>query len=586
MLRELQIRDLALIADAKLAFRPGFVVVSGETGAGKSLLISAIDLLTGRKADAGIVRAGASSAEIRGEFEIRDERQRRRIQLAAGLGELPDAVEIQRRIPASGTKSAATVNGSAVSLKTLQAIGSVLIDHVGQHQTRGLSEPSTQTDLLDQFGQLSALVETFQEQRQRYETARRRRIESETARAQREAEKERARHDLEELDRLSPAAGEPQSLMQEAKRLSKADEIRRLSSAAYLALSESDTAITDQLAKITRKLLPIANLSDDLTRAHESLTGLLAALDEIAETLAQAGEAAQADPRRSDAIEKRLADYRRLARRFAVAEDDLPAIRQRLRARLDDLETTEREAFDDRQLRQLFDQCRVTGERLAEGRKMAAAKLSAAIDARLRKLGMEAAKVGVTIDPAIWPEFNGDLPATSDDPAHVRFLFRPNPGEPAAPLERIASGGELSRLMLACMACLADSAGTSTVILDEIDSGVGGRLGSEIGSAITELARHHQVICITHLPQIASQADQHLLVRKRTVQGRTATVVEVLADRDRRIDELAAMLRGRKADANTRVEAEAMLNNAGPDTTPACQAPAAGVKPKRARSPR
>lgn len=586
MLRELRIRDLALFADAKLAFRPGFVVVSGETGAGKSLLISAIDLLTGRKADAGVVRAGAPAAEIRGQFEIRGERQRKLVQTAAGFDAIADSIEIVRRIPASGTKSAATVNGSPISLKALQAIGAVLIDHVGQHQARGLSEPATQTDMLDRFGQLTARVDTFQDHRQRYETARRRRIESETARAQREAEKERARQDLEDLDRLSPAAGEPQALMQEAKRLSKADEIRRLTSAAYQALSESDTAITDQLAKIARKLLPIASLSDDLTRAHESLAGLLADLDEIAETLAQAGEAAQADPRRSDAIEKRLADYRRLARRFASAEDDLPAIRQRLRARLDELETTDQETFDDNHLRHLFDQCRHAVERLAEGRKTAAASLSAAIDARLRKLGMEAARVNVTIDSVTWPEFSGDLPAVPDDPAPVRFLFRPNPGEPAAPLERIASGGELSRLMLACMASLADSAGTSTVILDEIDSGVGGRLGSEIGAAIADLARHHQVICITHLPQIASQAGQHLLVRKRTIQGRTATVVEDLADHDRRIDELAAMLRGRKADANTRAEAEAMLNHAGPVTTPAGPAVAVGGKAKRARSSR
>jgi len=586
MLRELRIRDLALIADATLAFRPGFVVISGETGAGKSLLISAIDLLIGRKADGGIVRTGAAAAEVAGRFEIHDSRLRKAIQSVAGMAESVNSLEIVRRIPASGGKSIATANDSPVSLKTLQAIGTILIDHVGQHQTRGLAESSVQSEMLDNFGDLRQIAESYRDHRNRYEAARRRRIESESAQAAQEAEKERVRFDLEELDRLSPSAGEPQSLMAEAKRLSKADEIRRLTSVAYQAIAESDTAIADQLAKIVRKLLPIANLSEDLTRAHESLSQVLTDLDEISETLAQAGEAAQADPRRSDAIEKRLADYRRLARRFSVTEDELPTVRHKLRIRLDQLETSNRERYDDQYLLEAFAASRIAGQELFEGRKVAAARISAAIDTRLRKLGMETARVNVVVEPVDWPEFDRTLPAAPENPAQVRFLFRPNPGEPEAPLERIASGGELSRLMLACMASLADSAGTSTVILDEIDSGVGGRLGSEIGSAIAELARHHQVLCITHLPQIASQAEQHLLVRKRTIQGRTATSVEDLVDRDRRIDELAAMLRGRKADANTRAEAETMLNLASGKTSSDEEKNSNLPKPKRARTPR
>ncbi len=582
MLRELRIRDLALIADAKLEFRSGFVVISGETGAGKSLLISAIDLLIGHKADAGIVRAGAAAAEVMGRFDIHDPDLRNCIQSVSGIVGSADSIEIVRRIPASGGKAVATANGSPVSLKTLQAIGTLLIDHVGQHQTRGLAEASTQTVMLDRFGDLTKHAGSFREQRSRYETARRRRIEAESAEAAQEAEKERIRIDLEELDRLSPSPGEPQALMAEAKRLSKADEIRRLTSVAYQAISESDTAIADQIAKIVRKLLPIANLSEDLTRAHESLSAVLAELDEISETLAQAGEAAQADPRRSDAIEKRLADYRRLARRFSVGEDELPAVREKLRSRLDQIESNDRERYDDRYLHEAFSASRKAGQELAEARRVAAARLSGAIDSRLRKLGMEAARVNVVVENVDWPEFDRPWPAAPEDPAPVRFLFRPNPGEPESPLERIASGGELSRLMLACMASLADSAATSSVLLDEIDSGVGGRLGSEIGSAIAELARHHQVICITHLPQIASQADQHLLVRKRTIQGRTATSVEDLVERDRRIDELAAMIRGRKADANTRIEAEAMLNHAAPDSGSRSQP--VPVKPKSIRT--
>lgn len=584
MLRELRIRDLALISEAKLSLDSGFVVISGETGAGKSLLISAVDLLSGRKSDAAMVRHGAEAAEVVGIFDLTKPAIRCLVEQVPGIAPAPQTIEIRRRIPASGGKSSATLNGTPVSLKSLQALSSILIDHIGQNQTRGLSDPSTRTALLDRFGSLDEIAERYRAARSQYEAARRRKLEAESTTAAQEAEKERLRFELEELDRLSPSPGEPLALMAEAKRLSKADEIRRLTSSAYHAISESETAIHDQLARIARKLLPIASLSPDLTRAHASLSQVLNELDDIAATLFDAGEAAQADPRRSDAIEKRLAEYRRFARRFSVAEDDLPAVRIELRKRLDTLEAIGREVVDDAVLRQLWAECRNSAEELVAGRKSAATRLSAAIRARLHRLGMDSAEVMIDVQPADWPELSETWPTTPDHPAPVQYLFRPNPGEPVSPLERIASGGELSRLMLACMACLADSAGTSTVILDEIDSGVGGRLGSEIGVSIAELARHHQVICITHLPQIACQAGQHLLVRKRTVAGRTTTTVTELSSRESRVDELAAMLRGKKADANTRAEAVAMLEHAMSSDPPKTRGNPAMSGTKRVRS--
>lgn len=562
MLRELRIRDLALITESKLSLDSGFVVISGETGAGKSLLISAVDLLTGRKSDAAMVRHGAEAAEVVGIFDLTNPAIRGLVEKTLGSSPTPQTIEIRRRIPASGGKSTATLNGSPISLKSLQALSSVLIDHIGQNQTRGLSDPTIRTAMLDRFGTLEEFAERYRDARGRYESARRQRLEAESTTAAQEAEKERLRFDLEELDRLAPSQGEPQALMAEAKRLSKADEIRRLASSAYHAISESDTAVHDQLARIARKLLPIASLSPDLTRAHSTLSQVLNDLDDIAATLSDAGESAQADPRRSDAIEKRLSEYRRFARRFSVTEDDLPAVRNQLRDRLISLEGTSGEKVDDAVLGKLWADCHRLAEKLISGRNSAAAKLSSAIRARLQRLGMESAELTIRVEPAVWPELSETWSSAPENPAQVQFLFRPNPGEPVSPLERIASGGELSRLMLACMSCLADSAGTSTVILDEIDSGVGGRLGSEIGSSIAELARHHQVICITHLPQIACQAGQHLLVRKRTVSGRTTTTVTELASRESRVEELAEMLRGKKADANTRAEAAALLEHA------------------------
>ncbi|MBI1325007.1 DNA repair protein RecN [bacterium] len=586
MLRELRIRDLALIAEAKFSLDSGFVVISGETGAGKSLLISAVDLLTGKKSDAAMVRQGAEAAEVVGIFDLTKPGGHRLVEQMLGTVPAPQTIEIRRRIPATGGKSTATLNGSPVSLKSLQTLSSVLIDHIGQNQTRGLSEPSTRIAMLDRYGGLESLTDRYRESRDRYETARRRRLEAESTTAAASAEMERLRFDLEELDRLSPVPGEPQELMAEAKRLSKADEIRRLTSSAHHAISESEPAVHDQLARIARKLLPIASLSADLSRAHASLSQVLNDLDDIAATLSDAGEAAQADPGRSDAIEKRLSEYRRFARRFSVTEDELSNVRNRLHERLDSLEGKSHEKIDDAVLRTLLAECHRWAEEVVQGRKSAAVRLSTAIRARLHRLGMECAELTIHVEPAMWPENSTTWPSAPDCPGQVQFLFRPNPGEPESPLERIASGGELSRLMLACMSCLADSAGTSTIILDEIDSGVGGRLGTEIGSSIADLARHHQVICITHLPQIASQADQHLLVRKRTVAGRTTTSVLELESRESRVEELAAMLRGKKADATTRAEAAALLEHAQAADAPKTRSgkPLNGIK--RVRSNR
>jgi DNA repair protein RecN (Recombination protein N) len=559
MLRELHIRDLALIAEARLTMHEGFVVWSGETGAGKSLLISAIALLTGAKADAGMVRDGASEAVIRGEFDLTRPDVREAVENVLGETVEGDSLIVTRRIQAGVGRTSATVNGDPAAQKTLQALGRTLVHHVGQHQTRSLSESAVQTAMIDKFGGVEADLRRFLVARGRYEKLRRARAAAAAASLEEERERERLRYELEELNKLAPEADEPAALMAEARRLARADEIRRLTALAHGALVDQDGAVYEQVARIVKKLAPIANLSPPLTEAHEGLTRLLEQLDEIAGILSTEGESAEADPNRSDAIERRLAEYRRLAKRFAVQESQLPAIRDSHRARLAELERSFQERFDEQELREAWDEAHQAAAAVQSKRADAASRLAAEINARLKRLGMESAEILMSACVPSWPTFMAELPVCPENPAPMSVLFRPNPGEPPRPMDRIASGGELSRLLLATLACLADSDRIPTVILDEIDSGVGGRLGAEIGAAIAELARHHQVFCITHLPQIAAQAQQHYLVRKRQETDRTFTVVEELSCHERRVDELAAMLRGKKADANTRIEAQAML---------------------------
>lgn len=581
MLRSISIRNFALIEDAQIDLGSGLIVWTGETGSGKSLLLSAIGLVLGSKADTASVRAGATEAVVSCTFQLSRVDIRGQVESVIGGSLEDDDLIVTRRVNATTGRNSSSVNGLPVPVRVLQAIGRIMLDYVGQHQTRSLTEPETQLKLLDQFGVDPEITSGFAKARLAYETARaKRRQEMETA-ARDRRERELLRFELDELDGLEPVPDEPAKLMDEARRLARADEIRKITSETYAKLYGADGSMHDQVARMARRVMPIAGLSSELKQAAEILQGLLEQLVDASSLLGEAAENAEANPRRLDAIEQRLADYRRLAVRLAVAEEDLASVRQSHYKRLQDMDLRQKQISDDAQLRQLWSAACAAGHELGRKRADAAKRLEAEIHTPLAKLGLQSAQIHVGVTCAEWPGFTEEIPISPENPAQVLMQFRPNPGEPARPLQRIASGGELSRLLLAILACMAGADQIPTVILDEIDTGVGGRLGSAVADVLKELAEHHQVICVTHLPQIAAVADGHFLVKKVKRAGRTFTTVSPLETDAKRVEELAQMIRGAKADELTAKQAAAMLA--------AGRKPVAEKKepvPRRARNPK
>lgn len=563
MLRSLYIRDLALIEDAQLSMGKGFVVWSGETGAGKSLLLSAIGLVLGAKADAACVRAGALESVVTCVFDLSRSDVRQQVEHVLG-GPVPDDdLILTRRVLSDRGRSTATANGMPVSVKSLKDLGRILVDYVGQHQTRSLAESRTQLSLLDQSGGLEPLVSAFFKARQNYENVRVKRHQDRADLARFCREREILKFELAELDRLEPEAGEPSRLKSEARRLAHADEIRKITAEAYTKLYSQDSSAHDQLARTARKLGSISGLSADLAEACEHVDHLVEQLAEVAGMLNRIAGKVESDPDRLDTIEERLAEYRRLAGRLGTDESGLSMVRDSHRLRLAEMEEKEGRALDENQVQGLWIECFKKAESLYDSRLKAAAELSMKVAEPLSRLGLGSALIEIQVEPLVWPEFSAELHLISENQATVRMLFRPNPGEPARALDRIASGGELSRLLLAILVCLADSDRVPTVILDEIDTGVGGRLGGVIGEVMAELSLHHQVLCVTHLPQIAACADKHFLVMKSRISGRTCTTVSELDSAELRVKELAQMMRGSKADDLTLKEAAAMLGAGG-----------------------
>jgi DNA repair protein RecN (Recombination protein N) len=562
MLRTIVIKDLALIENAVIELRPGLTVWTGETGAGKSLLLSAISLVLGARADAAVVRTGKPEAVVSCTFDLPSTYLRDRVETILGESLDDDCLILTRRISADRGRSLAQANAVPVPVKTLQQLARLLVEYVGQHQTRSLMEPATQTILLDQFGEIQALVSDYDKNRLLYEELRQQRVQQTAEIGRMRRERQLLEFELEELDRLEPIAGEPAKLLEEVRWLGRIEEVQRISSECYQRLYGKDGSVHEMMTRLVRKLSPIIELSPRLKNAGESLRQSMEHLEESADLLQSESDEAESDPRRLEQLESRLAEYRRLALRFGIDENDLELTRSSHRAKLAEFEGIETSLADFGPIRSAWEACQSLSARICQRRRDSGTMLAQQLPTVLSRLGMEQARIDLTINPADFSADPADLPALPADPAPISMLFCPNPGEEARPLERIASGGELSRLLLAMMVCLSRTDRIPTVIFDEIDTGVGGRLGSAIGEVLAELAAHHQVICITHLPQIASFAADHHLVKKSGRGERTETSIELLTSDEDRLAELASMLRGKNADKTTFIEAQAMLDQA------------------------
>jgi DNA repair protein RecN (Recombination protein N) len=561
VLRELLVQNLALIEDAHVELDRGYCAWTGETGAGKSLLLTALGLVLGGKASADLIRSGKDEARAAAVFEIESPELKIEIQTILGGAIDSDELIITRRVSSQG-RGSARVNDLPVSVSTLQQLGERLVDIHDQLEGRALLDPNQQRALLDAFGGLEGKLNAYAESRQAFEALRRKRqLLVETA-EMRQRERALLEYERDELRALDPKPGEHDELAREANRLRSAEQIRAAAAAGYALLYEDDRSVRDVLIRVARTLQPLAAAVPELAESAALLERLANETREVAFSLRDMGQGWDDDPARLEDLEARMAQYRRLASRFHTTPDELADRLAATDARLNMLGRDDADLFAlDRPLGEAWKTLKQAAGRLTQARLKLAGEFARAVQSRLEPLGLTGSRLSVAVETReLGVDPLGQMPPESGADS-VEMLFSANPGEEPRPLRKIASGGELSRLTLAVKTVLAAVDRVPTLVFDEIDTGVGGRLGSALGKALAELAATHQVICVTHLPQMATYADRHWVIRKRIERGRSRTTITRLDDAER-VDELAAMLRGDSAAEGTRQEAIAMLKEA------------------------
>jgi len=551
MLSELTIANFAIIDKLHLVFSPGFNVLTGETGAGKSIIIDAVSLLLGGRASTDCIRSGADQALVEGVFVLEPHLQEVINPLLEedGLeGDDPTVLVLAREIRRSG-RNICRVNGRAVSLRVLERIGQYLVDIHGQSEHLSLLRVREHLNFLDRYGGLWPLREQVARLVQELRAVRReldslRRDERELARRA-----DLLQYQIDEITAARLQEGEDEELEQERTRLANAEQLAALADETYRALHEGEEgqpAVTDLLGLVVRNLTTLERLDPALAEQRRLAEELSYQIEDLARALRDYRDAVEFDPHRLQEVEERLALINDLKRKYGDTIGEVLAFAQAAQTELDGIvHSEERIAELEAREEALLHQIGSLAAELSARRQEAGERLSQAVEQELADLHMERARFGVSIqqqeDPqGVWVgERRYAFDTTGID--RVEFLVAPNVGEPLKPMVRIASGGETSRLMLALKTVLSRADQTPTLIFDEIDQGIGGRVGGTVGYKLWNLTRDHQVLCVTHLPQLAGYGDAHLRVQKEIRDGRTVTTVQWLEGEARR-EELAQML--------------------------------------------
>jgi len=563
LLNCLRVEEFAIIEEQEVEFEPGLNIVTGETGAGKSILVSALQLVLGGRGQADLVRSGASQAVVEALFDVHDDELARFRVRSAGIDVEEEIV--LRRVNLAHGRTRAYVNGRLTTAAQLRQLAEGLTDISSQHEHHSLANPATHLTYLDAFAGLESerqeLQRAWRGLLQAHEAYQK--LKKETARR---AEREDfMRYQLGEIESVDPQPGEYEKLREEVQRQRHAERLAGATRGAESILYEQDQAICTQLARVVGGLNELVVIDPRLEEIAQQVDSARLELEEAARILGQYGRNVHADTAHLAELEERLASIKRLKRKHGGDLEAVFARRQSLQQQLESMEQVEYHLEEkleglDSALKAASHQARLLSER----RKKESERLAEAITAELRSLGMGEARVQVEVNPregqAEGFEVDGaPLCATGVD--RVEFLIAPNPGEEPRPLHRVASGGELSRALLALKTVLAGAGPAGTYVFDEVDSGVGGEVAETIGRKLQEIARHHQVICITHLPQIAAFGEAHFKVRKATQDGRTRSSIARLNEPGR-IKELGNMLGGRQHGRSTRRAAEEMLTAA------------------------
>jgi DNA repair protein RecN (Recombination protein N) len=554
MLSHLQIRDFAIVEAVELELERGCTVLTGETGAGKSILVDALLLAVGGRADSGAVRHGAERAEVSATFEVAGNGPA--LQWLAEQSIEHDGEVQLRRVVAADGRGRAWLNGQAVPVQSLRALGERLVDVHGQLEFQSLSRRAEQRATLDTAGRLDSAVAAV---RDAYETWRQLDEQrSGYSRQQRERadRRELLRHYCAELAALDPQPGEAAGLLEERRRVAGLGRLAEGCAQLESLLGSDEGGATDALARAQAVLRQLVTLDGSLGQAATQVEEAGIAAREALASLRRYADGLEADPARQEWVEARLAALESLSRKHRVDGAELSGLRATLEAELADLERDESSASEiERRLEAARVQYLRAADALGQGRRAAAADLDRQVTAHMQSLGMPGGVFATRVVPHDPPQFG---PHGNDD---IEFLVSANPGQPPRPLARVASGGELSRISLALQVAAVEATHLPCLVFDEVDAGVGGAVAEMVGRQLHALAGRGQVLCVTHLPQVASQADHQLRVAKHVEGGTTRTRIERL-DEAARVEELARMLGGANITGRTREHAREMLEGA------------------------
>ena len=553
MLIELRVQNLAVIEHAALKLEPGLNALTGETGAGKSIIVGALSLLLGERASAEAVRPGAGRAVVEGVFDVG-----RRPDIIAHLGEhgidSEDGLLILRREVAAEGRNRAWVNGAAATAALVGELGRQLVDLHGQHEHQALLHADEQRRVLDAYAGAGELAEQVRVACADARAAHSR-LEQLDQRAREIAQRaDYLRFQVEELERAGLRPGEDEALAAESRRLEHADELARTAAALHEQLYLAETSLTSRLTEVRRTLQQLARIDPGLARFSEPLDGAHYTLEEVGRDLGDYASGIDQDPHRLEQVRARLDLIFRLCGKYGPGLDDVIVTLERARAELESLGDVERERAALTAAREVAeDRLRERAAELGARRRKAGKQLARELAALLPELGMSG-----RFDVAF-----AALPEPGPHGAEqIEFLIAVNAGFEARPLARVASGGELSRVMLALRTVLARADAVPTLVFDEIDVGIGGRVAHQVGEKLRRVGRDHQVFVITHLAQIASRADHHLLVEKSEREGTTLTAVTELVA-EARVRELARLLGGDPESRTSLQHARELLGTGG-----------------------
>ena len=560
MLETLYVKDFAIVGEAEIAFAGGLTVVTGETGAGKSLLVDALLLLAGARADAGVVRHGTERAELIAEFSLAKS-PAARAWLQAEEFDDGDACQLRRVIRAEGT-SRAWINGRPATMTQLAALAERLIEIHGQHEHQALLDRSSQLALLDAYGDHRALLGVVAALARQWRDvdAEMRALSGEHDHSERIALLE---HQLNELDRHALTPAELEALNDTHKRLANAGQLLQGSAAlAELLDGDSEFAALRTLVRAQNELARLAELDPNLVAARDLFDAAAIQLGEANDSIARYRDALDLDPERLAEAEAQIAKLHELSRKHRVPAAELKTHADALRTELDTLRGAgERLSVLEHERNRLLQEYATAAAKLSAARTVTAKKFSKNVGALLGELGMGGGRFDAQLEPVTSDRTEKFAP-DAHGVERVEFLVSANPGQPPRALRKVASGGELSRISLAIEVAALGLDEVPTMVFDEVDSGIGGAVAEVVGQKLRRLGAERQVLCVTHLPQVAAQGHAHLRVAKSSDGKRTAIQIEALQEKSRR-DEIARMLGGIEITRETLAHAKRMLERAG-----------------------